>query len=449
MRIYLDSSTLQQLKKPENQGFLSCIVEDRVRNFYFFSEAHSYDLIRDLTDQKLTDMEFMEQIVGDHCWIFDEQIKMRPWTPRQHYDSFDWTPVAANFLEDDESVFALMKPIFQSIPFVVPTGEDLEKIRGTIPESLFAMLTEPATAWDFMVIFTGFTFELTEQQKKFKEMLQYLHSQSHLDYVYAGLGIKGYDGNSITDKQAFLDSFSAIWLKEGENKTRYEMFMNMHQGLEIFGIVKGKPKKQKLMNLINDSRHGYFGGLCDIVVSEDVDFNNKTRVMYALWDIKTRIMNLAEFMDFLEHGKPKPDTIRELMQAASRKDLEVLDVSEEENRMGAMFRLPQVYLGLFDTFTRINDRVEGDYFFFSNSLLNLSKSSLIMEIRRVLHYLLMELGPDHYEKGPLGDKELPAKEWTGRTWAFDGGQIELKLNEKYQLCLAYYFHTEIDEAENA
>ena len=72
-----------------------------------------------------------------------------------------------------------------------------------------------------------------------------------------------------------------------------------------------------------------------------------------------------------------------------------------------------------------------------------------MEIRRVLHYLLMELGPDHYGKGPLGDEELPAKEWTGRTWTFDGGQIELKLNEKYQLCLAYYFHTEIDEAENA
>lgn len=71
MRLYLDSSVFQFLKKDENKELYDLVLKDKSNNIYCFSEAHVYDLIQDKTSHKLDDMTFIETIVDNNCWHFD------------------------------------------------------------------------------------------------------------------------------------------------------------------------------------------------------------------------------------------------------------------------------------------------------------------------------------------------------------------------------------------
>ena len=75
--------------------------------------------------------------------------------------------------------------------------------------------------------------------------------------------------------------------------------MELFNGLELFGIVKGKPKKQQMMSLLNDGRHAYLGKFCDTIISNDADFINKTRFMYDLEENGTIIVHLKDFQPML------------------------------------------------------------------------------------------------------------------------------------------------------
>jgi len=66
MRIYLDSNVIQDLKEAENKELFDLILLDKERNLYCYSEAHIQDLVKDGTDHKLYDMDFMETIVGNN-----------------------------------------------------------------------------------------------------------------------------------------------------------------------------------------------------------------------------------------------------------------------------------------------------------------------------------------------------------------------------------------------
>jgi hypothetical protein len=160
--------------------------------------------------------------------------------------------------------------------------------------------------------------------------------------------------------------------------------------------VQGTNKKQKMMNMINDSKHAFFGGFCDIVVSKDEDFINKTKFMYNLHEIDTQVFNVTEFADFIRNrvsNKNFSDLIIELKQEITQENI-IYEISENEKRAVGR-RLSDTYYGYFNTV--INHSNGNIYFTKENNLFG--TGTLIKKISFCVNQLVKEFGIDYYQKG--------------------------------------------------
>ena len=284
-----------------------------------------------------------------------------------------------------------------------------------------------------MSALTNYSDTLTAEQKAFKEQLQYLHN-NQLTTNLNLLGIEGYDGQQITDKEKFRNSYADYYLKStnGKSKYRYDLFTDMYNGLEFFGFVQGKPKKQKMMNMLNDSKHAFFGGFCDIVVSKDDDFINKTKFMYNLHEIDTQVFNLTEFADFLYNRVPNK-SFQDLITELKQENI-IYEINENEQHAICQ-RLSDTYYGYFNAL--INHSNGNIYFTKENNLLG--TGTLVKEILYCVNQLIKEFGVDCYSKGKWITNELEKdseKEWQGRTWLIGNSiVVDLKFTDRLYIIL--------------
>jgi len=211
----------------------------------------------------------------------------------------------------------------------------------------------------------------------------------------------------------------------------------MYNGLEFFGFVQGKPRKQKMMNMINDSKHAFFGGFCDIVVSKDEDFIKKTKFMYNLHEIDTQVFYLADFSCFI-HDKVCKCNFSELVTELEQRETEenVIHKIEEDEQFAIYKRLRDTYYGYFNVLIKhSNGHV---YFTKENNLFG--TGTLVKEISFCVNQLIKELGIDYYSRGEWEADEIKRdeeREWLGRTWLINSNLIvDLKFSDKLYLILS-------------
>jgi len=444
MRIYLDTCILQDLKNETNKDLLDLIIQSKGELIYCFSEAHLYDLARDKTDENFSDMQFMEQIVDDNCYYYDKQILVDNFKPVEYYNRFDWTSTTSandlitNVSEDDTfgGLFKSILSLFSSIPLNFKELIPQSQLPDDMPSNM-KNLFDVSNMGEWMSVLTNYSDTLTTEQKEFKEQLQYLHKNQLTNNLNL-LGIEGYDGKTITDKEKFRNSYTDYYLKNtnGKGKYRYDLFTDMYNGLEFFGFVQGKPKKQKMMNMLNDSKHAFFGGFCNIVVSKDEDFINKSKFMYNLHEIDTQVFNLTEFADFL-HKKTSDNSFSDLIKELENKKTQeniIYEINENDQHVICR-RLSDTYYGYFNAL--INHSNGHIYFTKENNLFG--TGTLVKEISFCVNQLIKEFGVDYYSKGEWVTNELEKnseKEWQGRTWLLNNNiVVDLKFSDRLYLIL--------------
>ena len=352
MRIYLDTCVLQDLKCETNKKLLDLIIESKREIIYCYSEAHLFDLARDKSNEKFTDMQFMEQIVDDNCYYYDKRILVDNFKPIEYYNQFDWTHFTSTYeLNEGNDLMGVdLKSLFSKIPWDIKDLMPENQIPQDFPKDFADILLKPSNMYEFMLAMTDYSETLSKEQKKFKEQIQYLH-KNQLSNNLRVLGIEGYERDTITDKEKFKNSYADYFLKstKGKGKYRYDLFTDMYIGLEFFGFVQGKPKKQKMMNMLNDSKHAFFGGFCDIVVSKDQDFISKSKFMYNLKEVDTVVFTLIEFTDFLlkrVSNKSFFDLMTELTKVETQEN--ILYEINENGEYAVCKRLSDIYFGYFN-----------------------------------------------------------------------------------------------------
>jgi hypothetical protein len=446
MRVYLDTCVIQDLKNENKKELLESIIQSKGELIYCFSEAHLHDLARDKTDEKFADMTFMEQIVDNNCFHYDKGFFVDNFTPIEYYRRFDWSGAASateliTGLTEGDNVFGgLIKSLLSAIPInfkdSIPQGQQLPE---DMPQELADMLLNSSNMYEWMLAMTNYSDTLSAEQSKFKEQLQYLHKNTLANNTSL-LKIEGYDGTTIIDKEKFRTSYAEYFLKNtnGKGKYRYDLFTDMYNGLEFGGFVPGKPRKQKMMNMINDGKHAFFGGFCDIVVSKDDDFINKAKFMYDLHELDTQILNMTEFADFLNnwvYGRRFSDLVTEIAREETNKNT-LYDISENKQR-AVYRRLSDTYYGYFNTI--INHSNGYIYFTKQNNLFG--DGMLVKEIAFCINQLYDEFGLDYNSRGEWIDGEMikgSEEEWYGRVWRVsDKAGIELKFMDKLGLYIIY------------
>lgn len=427
MKIYLDSSIFQALKRQENRELYELVLADKQLNYYCFSEAHIQDLIRDESDEKFKDMDFMATIVDTNSWHYHKKLEVKFRTPKEYYEDYEWNPDLSFGTEGD--LVTVLKSMYQAIPLNWQTLIDLNQLPADIPEDIKSLLVEPVTMWDFMQELLGYTQGLADEQKKFKKLLQYLHGSIGINLHYALLNIEGFDGRDFTDWEAFAKSIRKKVYDQSTLKDIYNVFIELHHSLEIYGIVKGKPKRQKFMNLINDGKHSFYAGFAHILVTMDKDMIEKSKLVYKIHEIDTLVMSMEEFKEFLIYGQDKDVSVENMFQNFEK--LAELPTTFEEYKLEHLFiqkSLPIWYLGHLNTLNCASGH-GATYYYFKQFFRNMPMPTLTIELERVTNALVKHLGVDEQGLGFFQRSETESEKWVGREWRNGEMGILLHLND--------------------
>lgn len=427
MKIYLDSCIFQALKKEENYEFYKLVLQDKQSNYYCFSEAHMQDLIRDESEEKFNDMDFMATIVDGNAWHYDKKLDVRFRTPREFYEDYEWNSDLT--LETDDDLFVVLKSMYQAIPLNWYTLVDPSQWPADIPDDIKFLISEPATMWDFMQELLGYTQDLSNDQKKFKKLLQYLHGSVGINLHYSVLNIEGFDGQKFTDWEAFANSIRKKVYDQSALKDIYNVFIELHYSLEMHGIVKGKPKRQKFMNLINDGKHAFYAGFAHVLVTMDKDMIEKSKLVYRIHKIDTLVMSMEEFKEFLISGKNEVISVNAMFQNFEK--LAELATVYEEYTLQHLFiqkSLPVWYLGHFNT---LNCASAGGatYYYFKQFFRNMPMPTLTIELERITNVLVGHFGVDESGLGSFERREIGSEKWTGREWRYGEMGVLLHLQD--------------------
>jgi hypothetical protein len=359
-------------------------------------------------------------------------MKVRFRTPREYYEDYDWN-VGNNLLACDDIFFYLIKDNFHRIPLNWNQFIDIEQLPLDFPEDLGAVLLEPATMLDFMEAMLDLTNNFSAEQPRFKRLLQYLHRTMGEYFLYDKIGVKGFDGTKIIDLHAFAESFKDLVYQRSHEKDLYNLFIEMQFSLEMYGRIKGKPKKQKFISLLNDGKHAFYGGHAHILVTSDVDMIAKTKLIYAVWEINTEIVTPSEFEQYLKNRSSQEYSVAALFAQFDRAP--ELPIMYEQYTLDQVFvqkELPSWYLGEFNRLSCATAR-GSTYYYFCQYFRNIPFNILTVELERLVNLLVEYFGDDELGRGRLDRKELEKNDWEGREWRKEEMGILLYLNEGIML----------------
>lgn len=183
-------------------------------------------------------------------------------------------------------------------------------------------------------------------------------------------------------QKTFIDYVKSNINQNGDKEfSNYDFFTNAYFTLDLLGISKEPSKSVRFNNMLNDGIHSYYGAYCNCVVSDDKGFLKKTRALYKLLGIDTKVMHADDFIesfDFIVEQKEKDQsTFSELLVndiengliVASHKSIEI---NRETNTIKPFHN----YLGFFNRIDNIKENNK-KYLYFYRKTSNYSNFTFV------------------------------------------------------------------------
>ncbi|QJB41714.1 hypothetical protein HF324_29255 [Chitinophaga oryzae] len=246
-------------------------------------------------------------------------------------------------------------------------------------------------------------------------------------------------------QKSFLE-YVRITLDKGENDEilRYDHHTAAYVGLDILGL--NMDKKVKFNNLLVDANHSYFGAHFDYVVSNDHGFVIKSRALYKLLGISTKVLLPEEFL--AEAFKAEISIENSETDFIKKLDFDVKNCLIKRhnvigNKQELEYKIDHHYLSYFNTVVYITQFNTKKILFKKEDpiyLQNRVYAKIIIEITRKCINLF---GIDSLGLGELKlDEEFKEPEkgyWTGRNWERNDCIINLRMVEKrLELSITYF-----------
>jgi hypothetical protein len=239
-------------------------------------------------------------------------------------------------------------------------------------------------------------------------------------------------------QKTFIDYVKSNINQNGDKEfSNYDFFTNAYFTLDLLGISKEPSKSVRFNNMLNDGIHSYYGAYCNCVVSDDKGFLKKTRALYKLLGIDTKVMHADDFIesfDFIVEQKEKDQsTFSELLVndiengliVASHKSIEI---NRETNTIKPFHN----YLGFFNRIDNIKENNK-KYLYFYRKTSNYSNFTFVREYELVVNNAIDIFGVDKYFKEKFEwEKEkdlIQSNNWYGRTWDFDNFTLKIETNK--------------------
>lgn len=436
-RIYIDSNIFRFLKKqdiPLYQELYKKIIDYSDRLIYYYSYAHLADLSRDKSEEKYDDLIFMHNIVNSNYlatkWK-ETQATIQIASPLEAFKSLNF----------DESFSDVIKPIFNlkeefpsnkefpeltkltnaldtlmeiKLPFNLKTN--IEKKDDKSQEAWRNLIPNPKDTYslkEWMQDFGGIIDNFTNDEKTYKSARR--HSIETIQHKKYEVNINDIDFDTSlknTPLQKYFTEFVQEILK-AQNKdinSSYDFYITAFISLNLLGVDEEKNKKVKFPNTMNDAFHSFYAAYCDYLISDDEGLLVKSKVLYKLLGIDTKVMHVKEFNNqIFEIARPSYQSPTHFINAL-KYDLEQGLIVK--NKILTDFKRIKPFYPHFSYFNRV-DVYDNSEIILLRLTNNYSNFSIVYkEIEGIVNNLFKLFGKDNNNKGIYTNddkKELSTK----------------------------------------
>lgn len=462
IRLYLDSNVFRQLKKTEqsdSQSLAQKIKAQSNRLLLFYSEAHMNDLNRDKSDKKFEDLEYMSQFVGTNYLSLKwgkEIVNSLIATPKEAFESIQDIDLQSdetdfNELLDNELLngFPELKKSLQTINEYLDAELvlDLEKNLAKQPEEYRALwrdmlgdVKDVYTRKELTEFASTMQFNLFEKPEVYKNMRRVALEKLQLVNKH-NINIEADDFNELLAntslERSFLDLVNATVedLKLGLPKY-YTVYTTAYNMLNSLGLDKESNKKAKVTNTVSDANHSFFAAHCDYLVSDDAGMLLKSRALYKMFGISTKVLSFEEFeRDFYSIAGVEELSFEHFLDSL-KDDLRHGPILSERDsalykRRYITIELAFNYFGYFNLMDVVIDDEIGSFIVLFNQRLNYSSFTSYKEMEGVTNNVVKLLGPDMDMKSEFQEEEIEEiknGKWEGRTWVIEDMTFMLEIN---------------------
>lgn len=458
VRIYFDKQIFSHLFKQQKAQYVKLLNQIRKQkaSLFCYSHAHLRDLKNDKTNIKYSELEFMDSIVNDNYLSYHAIEKKtscylaRPLEAfadvENETDDIDFSSIfdfdTSDLNPEDHEKFENAKNLLTEtkLDFNFPEMENLD---SSITDPLINLLSfgkEPMSIMQWSEHFMGMLKNIQKDKTVYKGLRNVTDK-----HINNGKFIIDYDEIDFNEdlkdshlQKTFVEYVNSNLNPNGDKEiSRYDFFTNAYFTLDLLGISKEPSKSVRFNNMLNDGIHSYYGAYCDCVVSDDNGFLKKTRALYKLLGIDTKVIHADEFIQsfnfIVEKEEKDQNTFSELLVNDLKNGLIVdsyksIDINRETNTIKPIHN----YLGFFNRIDKIHED-DKSYLYFYRITNNYSNFTFIREYELVVNNAVGIFGADKYFKEKFEwEKEkdlIQSNKWYGRIWDFETFILKIETNK--------------------
>ena len=300
--IYFDKQVFSYLFNTCDEKYIRLkekILAHKEEFILLYSAGHLMDLNNDMSEKKYAEMEFMHSIVDENFLIFDSYIKVSRISPMGVFLNLG-EPFKKPLLDnlDLSNLSKEQKKALNNISDLIrrdiDEGLEFDWLKTRVPIDSEELLVDKETLEYFFNVVSESFFG--NKYKMVRDNVMHLYNPGSI--------VTGESGN-VNDvslntplKMMYLDIVRAALKQIGfpVNNDLMTYYIS-YVFLDLFGFNKEPRKKVKFQNLQADALHSFYGSYCDCVVSDDVGLRNKTKDLYGVYNINTKVYSVDEFIE--------------------------------------------------------------------------------------------------------------------------------------------------------
>lgn len=458
-RVYFDKQIFSHLFKGENpiyQKLLKGLYQNKHNFLYCYSHAHLLDLRNDKTDIKYKELEFIETLVGDNYLSFhaiEKRTSCYLAKPTEAFDNLEdeegfsfsniFDDVDLNFASQEQrDQFAKAKDLLfnQKLDFNFSQIPNLPEDTFSALSKILPLKSSSMSIMEWTEYFMGMVKTMQEDKSVYKGLRNVVDkniNNGKFTVEYNSIDFNDDLKNSVLQK-SFIEYVTSNLNPTGNKEVSdYDFFVNAYFTLDLLGISKEPSKSVKFKNVMNDAYHSYYGAFCDYVVSDDQGFLKKTKAMYRLLDIQSKVIHIDEFISYFRilstNFEKDLNTFFNLLINDLRTGLVIGSKSSlRYNRKTTTVKPNAIYLGYFNKIDNIKEQ-DLDIIVLYRTTHNYSYFCFYREYEGIVNKAIELFGLDKEFKGKYDwireNKEINQGVWAGRTWEIGNIKVFLDINK--------------------
>ncbi len=385
IRLYFDTNVINGIHSNEFPELHDFLKKHRDKFLIPFSPAHVSDKepSKEVKEELFwKDLDFITEFTESKFIQYDETANTtRPFiaTSREVYESIEENQ---HFARDFDSMDKILD-------FVKMSSEEMDRI--DLFDGFQNILNQEAINVGFSENFKGETFKhkldfaLKSMFSIQNDATKYKESDTLVkEGICLPNRINSIEENVLVEINEYLANntpFSSIHelINIGLNKdekSNYLYFSSAYLTLNLIGYQSDKidvKRNKGFKNHLQDAIHSFYGGNCDYFITKDKKLIAKTKVLYELFGINTKIVHPNELVCHLENNIFPTDLIELIQESLEKEPFRILT---EDNTIKRLYRLNKWWLNYF-THLQIDSNVQANELLIVLTKMNSNLSDLM------------------------------------------------------------------------